>query len=165
MIDALSTIPFDTFLGPFVSADLANNFKLFGILKLIRVTRLTRIIRGMRVDRTIKGYLKLLKLMFLLCMYVHCVGCAWHYFCLLEKNWIPPQFYIYDDHSKQMGFWSYDLFDRYWYCVYTSLQYLFCSDLFPQGSLMVAFGVVANVAGALVMSNLVGELAVLVGDL
>ena len=30
---------------------------------------------------------------------------------------------------------------------------------------MVAFGVVANVAGALVMSNLVGELAVLVGDL
>jgi hypothetical protein len=64
-----------------------------------------------------------------------------------------------------MGFWSYDLFDRYWYCVYTSLQYLFCSDLFPQGSLMVAFGVVANVAGALVMSNLVGELAVLVGDL
>jgi hypothetical protein len=30
---------------------------------------------------------------------------------------------------------------------------------------MIAFGVVANVAGALVMSNLVGELAVLVGDL
>jgi hypothetical protein len=30
---------------------------------------------------------------------------------------------------------------------------------------MVAFGVCANIAGALMMSNLVGELAVLVGDL
>jgi hypothetical protein len=30
---------------------------------------------------------------------------------------------------------------------------------------MIAFGVVANIAGALVMSNLVGELAVLVADL
>ena len=121
VIDALSTIPFDTLLGPFVDADLSQKFKLFGILKLIRVTRLTRIIRGMRVDRTTKGYLKLLKLMFLLCMYVHCVGCAWYYFCLFDKNWIPPAFYIYSDHASQLGFWSYDLFDKYWYCIYTSL--------------------------------------------
>jgi len=90
MLDALSTIPFESLMGPFVNETLASYFKLLGVLKLVRVTRLTRIIRGMRVNRTIKGYLKLLKLMFLLCLYVHCVGCAWHYFCLLDKNWIPP---------------------------------------------------------------------------
>jgi hypothetical protein len=90
LIDLLSTIPFDTLLGPFVSGNISSQLALFGILKLIRVTRITRIIRDMRVNRQIKGYFKLFKLMFLLCLYLHCIGCGWYYFCLFNRNWVPP---------------------------------------------------------------------------
>lgn len=89
-IDFLSTIPMDDIASLFLEEELASKFALFGALKLIRVTRLTRIIRGLSVDRQAKGQLKLFKLMFMLCLYVHCVGCLWFYLNKTEKTWVPP---------------------------------------------------------------------------
>lgn len=89
-IDILSTVPMDSLASLFLEPDVAQNFALFGALKLIRVTRLGRIIRDMSVDRTLKGQLKLFKLMFMLCLYVHCVGCMWYYFNKKEMTWVPP---------------------------------------------------------------------------
>jgi hypothetical protein len=85
----------DSLASLFFEDDLASNFALFGALKLIRVTRLGRIIRGLSVDRTVKGYLKLFKLMFMLTLYVHCVGCLWYYMCKSTMLWVPPADSIY----------------------------------------------------------------------
>ena len=46
-IDLLSTIPLDSMAGIFLDPSTAQQFKLFGCLKLIRVIRLNRIIRDM----------------------------------------------------------------------------------------------------------------------
>ena len=162
-IDFLSTIPMDSLALIFFEPELASNFALFGALKLIRVTRLGRIIRGMSVDRTTKGYLKLFKLMFMLTLYVHCVGCTWFYLCKGSMLWIPPADTIYGEEDRP--FWRLGLFDQYWYCIYTSLLFLCCNDIFPQTTAMVSFGAFANLSGALVTANLFGELAILVGDL
>jgi len=86
----MSTIPMDSLASTFLEDSVASNFALFGALKLIRVTRLGRIIRGMSVNRTTKGQLKLFKLMFMLCLYVHVVGCMWYYFCVRSMTWVPP---------------------------------------------------------------------------
>jgi hypothetical protein len=109
-IDFLSTIPMDDIASLFLEPEIADKFALFGALKLIRVTRLTRIIRGLSVDRQSKGKLKLFKLMFMLCLYVHCVGCLWFYLNKIDMTWVPPQDSIYSDESER-PFWNYGLFD------------------------------------------------------
>ena len=163
-IDFLSTIPMDSLASLFLEKDLASKFALFGALKLIRVTRLGRIIRGMSVDRNTKGWLKLFKLMFMLCLYVHCVGCIWYYINREAKTWVPPHETIFSDPADR-SFWQLGLFDQYWFCIYISLQLLCCNDILPQSTNMVAFGAFANLGGALVTANLFGELAILVSDL
>lgn len=163
-IDFLSTIPMDTLTSLFLEKDLASKFGLFGALKLIRVTRLGRIIRGMSVDRHTKGLLKLFKLMFMLCLYVHCIGCLWYFINKEQMTWIPPQDSIFSDPADR-PFWRMSLFDQYFFCLYLSLQLLCCNDVLPQGTNMVAFGAIANLGGALVTANLFGELAILVSDL
>jgi hypothetical protein len=109
-IDFLSTIPMDSLTSLFLEEELASKFALFGALKLIRVTRLGRIIRGMSVDRHTKGWLKLFKLMFMLCLYVHCIGCMWYFINKELMTWIPPQDSIFSDPADR-PFWRMGLFD------------------------------------------------------
>jgi hypothetical protein len=90
VIDLLSTVPFDSLAEYFVASSAASNLSILGFLKMIRVTRLTRMIQGLSVDRSIKGYLKLSKLMFMLCLYVHCIGCLWFLLNKQQMTWIPP---------------------------------------------------------------------------
>lgn len=71
MIDFLSTIPLDSMAGIFLEPAMAQQFKLFGCLKLIRVIRLNRIIRDLNAQSDVKVILKLVKLTFFLLLYVH----------------------------------------------------------------------------------------------
>jgi potassium channel len=90
-IDILSTVPLDYLASLFLPPAAASRFRLFGSLKLIRVSRLNRIIRGLSLERSLKTTLKLLKLMFLLVLYVHCVGCLWYYITVVDASWVPQQ--------------------------------------------------------------------------
>ena len=89
-IDVLSTVPLDSMAGIFFDDEMAQQFKIFGCLKLIRVVRLNRFIRGMNAQSHIKVILKLFKLTFFLLLYVHIQSCLWYAIVKQDKLWQTP---------------------------------------------------------------------------
>ena len=57
------------------------------------------------------------------------------------------------------------LYYQYWICTYTSCLFLMGRDLDPRGDPQTISGSLFNCAGAIVLANLFGELAVLVREL
>ena len=71
-IDFMSTVPLDTMAQIFMTKEYAEQFKIFGILKLIRIVRLHRLITALKYERRVKTILKMIKLIFFMMLYVHC---------------------------------------------------------------------------------------------
>ena len=58
IIDFLSTVPFDSLALIFLEQKEAEQFQLFGLLKLIRVARLNKIIMYLNLKKDIKAVSK-----------------------------------------------------------------------------------------------------------
>ena len=88
-------MPFDSIALLFFEKSQAEQFALFGLLKLIRVLRLNRIIMYLNLRQDVKASIKLIKLVFFLLMYVHFMGCVWFFIINIKKEWIPPSDYVF----------------------------------------------------------------------
>ena len=149
--------------GIFLDASTAQQFKLFGCLKLIRVIRLNRIIRDMNAQSDVKVVLKLFKLTFFLFLYVHIQSCLWYGIIKQDKLWFPPMNRIYEWQS--ISIFQESLIYQYWMCTYTSCLFLMGNDLMPRGIWQIGLSALFNFSGIIVLLNVFGELAILVTDL
>lgn len=156
-VDALATIPFDTIGSAFFEDESGSTLQLFSLLKLMRLLRLSRIISIMKVRDDIKLSLKLIKLIFFLCLYLHCLGCAWYYIVINDKDWIPPYDYVW------VGTEFYDLDLTYKYCssVYHAVLMFTGNDIGPRDTFQAAFVAFFVMIGAILNANLFGQLAVI----
>ena len=156
-IDLLATIPFDTIA--LISGGSSTALQLFGILKLIRIARLSRIISYMNVKEDVKITLKLTKLIFFLIMYLHILGCTWHWIVQEDEEWIPPLDYVFVTST----FFEQSVSYKYWMSLYHAVLMLTGNDIGPRNNtFQTIFVAVFVTIGALLNAYIFGELVVLV---
>ena len=154
-------MPFDSIAAPFVDTSSAQNFALFGVLKMIRLFRLNKIIMYLNVKKDIKDTIRFFKVIFFLLMYIHFVGCIWFFIINFDKTWMPS-YDIFDGIEKRGKFFELDDATTYVISFYNSCLFLFGSESFATNNFQVVFTIVMNLFGAVIQGNMFGELADLI---
>ena len=156
-IDLLATIPFDTI--SLIAGGSSSALQLFGILKLVRIARLSKIISYMNVKEDLKQALKLTKLIFFLIMYLHILGCTWHWIVREDQEWIPPLDYVFVTST----FFEQSVSYKYWMSLYHAVLMLTGNDIGPRNdTFQTIFVTVFVTFGAILNAYIFGELVVLV---
>lgn len=116
----MSSIPFDTLTGKFLSKERSDTFKILGVLKLVRISKINRFIRGLNIERELKSQISLMYLIFVLFLYLHCMSCIWYFLSMRDMKWIPGYDTIFDGDSQRV-FWNLGLLDQYLISLYMNL--------------------------------------------
>ena len=156
--DVLSIFPFKIFMG---YNDNLQFLDLLGILKVARVLRLGRIINVLNTQQEIKMTLKLCNLVFSLILYIHLVGCTWHYIYKVDENWIPPLDYMY----VRTDLYDRDIIYQYWIAFYHSILMLNGNEVGPRSLIEYIFVSATLIVGAMLNANIFGNMAVLLQEI
>ncbi len=127
----------------------------------MRVLRLGRLISYMYIREDYKLSLKIGRLIFFLIIYLHMVGCLWHFLIKQDEEWLPPLDYVW----IETHFFEYDIPTKDYLSLYHSVLMLTGNDCGPRGNYQVIFLTIVLTLGAIVNAQLFGELAIIVSTL
>ena len=164
-LDLIASIPIDNVQEILLRVGLIPKtefwISLLGLLKMFRVLRLGKIIGFLNLNDDVKISLKLSKLVFLLTIYIHCVGCLWYYLVKDEEKWLPPLDYLWVQTDIYERSWTY----QYWMAMYHSTLVMAGNDIGPRGTVQIAFCFLFILCGCIINANIFGEMVVLMAEM
>lgn len=155
-IDLLSSIPLDS-----LQIDQLSVLGALGMLKLIRTARISKIIQHLNVSQLAKTYLKTAQLLFNLMLFIHLQACIWWLIIIVQETWVPTMDYIFFSTTLyNEGIWV-----QYWSSMYHSVMLFGVNEMASRTTFVLVTSSFIMLFSAMVRANLIGQVAVLIGDM
>jgi len=79
----------------------------------------------------------------------------------MYKTWIPPEDFLY----RRTYLWEADTLHKWWIGMYHAVIMLGINEVFPSGTVHVAFNVILQVVSAIILAIAFGLIALLITNL
>lgn len=155
-IDLISSIPLDS-----LQIEQLSVLAALGMLKLIRTARISKIIQHLNVSQLAKTYLKTAQLLFNLMLFIHLQACIWWLVITIQETWVPTMDYIFFSttlYNEGIGV-------QYWSSMYHSVMLFGVNEMASRTTLVLVTSSFIMLFSAMVRANLIGQVAVLIGDM
>ena len=132
------------------------------LLKMVRIRRLPRIISGSYMKESTKNLLRIFHLIFQLILTFHLFACLWAYIVHFSKEWVPPNDYI---NPKAQNYFKFSVEKKYFTAMYYAIISLNGGEIGPRNTLEYAFASMIVLSGAIIYSNLFGNMMLYIESL